>query len=73
MKNKMPMKYRIIFIILTLPILVLLWGSLIIPHNLIKNQLLLYGAVFSLWCGFGVGIYGSYFASKSHKNGDIAK
>jgi len=71
--KKMPIKYAIIFAILSWPLLVVFLVSLLTPYNLIVIPLFLYSAVFSAWCAAGVGIYGTYFAPKSHKNGDIAK
>ncbi len=71
--KKMPIKYAIIFAILSWPLLVVFLVSFLTPYNLIVIPLFLYSAVFSAFCGIGVNIYGTYFAPKSHKNGDIAK
>ena len=73
MKNKMPMKYRIIFILLMLPIVVMPLISLLTPYNLMENPLISYGMVFSDFCAVGVGIYGMYVVSKLNKKGGITK
>jgi predicted membrane channel-forming protein YqfA (hemolysin III family) len=73
MKNKIPMKYRIIFIILMMPIVVIPLISLLTPYNLMENPLISYGMVFSDFCAVGVGIYGTYFASKLNKKGGVTK
>ena len=73
MKNKIPMKYRIIFIILMMPIVVIPLISLLTPYNLMENPLISYGMVFSELCALGIGIYGTYFASKLNKNGDVER
>ena len=73
MKNKMLMKYQIFFVILALPAIIIPVVSLLTPYNLMINPFFMYGAVFSLWCGFGVGIYGSYFASKLNKKRGTTK
>ncbi len=73
MKNKMPMKYRIIFILLMMPIVVMPLISLLTPYNLMENPLISYGMVFSDFCAVGVGIYGMYVVSKLNKNGETTK
>ena len=73
MKNKIPMKYRIIFIILMMPIVVIPLISLLTPYNLMENPLISYGMVFSDFCAVGVGIYGMYVVSKLNKNGETTK
>ena len=74
MKNKMPMKYRIILVILSLPLMIMPLVSLLTPYNLMINPLfMLYGMVFSELCALGIGIYGTYFASKLNKNGETTK
>ena len=73
MKNKMPWKYRIIIVILLLPAIIIPLVSLLTPYNLIVIPLFLYSAVFSAWCAAGVGIYGTYFASKLHRKGETTK
>ena len=73
MKNKMPMKYRIIFIILMMPIVVIPLISLLTPYNLMENPLISYGMVFSDFCAVGVGIYGMYVASKLNNKRGITK
>ena len=71
--KKMPIKYAIIFAILSWPLLVISLVSFLTPYNLIVTPLFMYSAVFSAWCAVGVGIYGTYFASKLHKKGDTTK
>ena len=74
MKNKMPMKYQIFFVILALPAIIIPLVSLLTPYNLMINPLfMLYGMVFSELCALGIGIYGTYFASKLNKNGDVER
>ena len=73
MKNKIPMKYRIIFIILMMPIVVIPLISLLTPYNLMENPLISYGMVFSELCALGIGIYGMYIVSKLHRKGETTK
>ena len=73
MKNKMLMKYQIFFVILMMPIVVIPLISLLTPYNLMENPLISYGMVFSDFCAVGVGIYGTYFASKLNKKRDVEK
>jgi hypothetical protein len=73
MKNKMPWKYRIIIVILLLPAIIIPLVSLLTPYNLMINPLFMYGMIFSLFCAFGVDIYGMYIASKLHRKGETTK
>ena len=57
MKNKMPMKYQIFFVILALPAIIIPLVSLLTPYNLMINPLfMLYGMVFSELCALGIGM-----------------
>ena len=71
--KKMPIKYAIIFAILSWPLLVVFLVSFLTPYNLIVIPLFLYSAVFSAFCGIGVNIYGTYVTSKLNKKGGITK
>ena len=73
MKYKMPWKYRIIIVILALPMLIMQLISLLTPYNLMGNPLFVYGAMFSLCCAVGVDIYGMYFAPKLNKKRGTTK
>ena len=73
MKYKMPMKYQIFFVILALPAIIIPLVSLLTPYNLMINPLFMYGMVFSELCALGIGIYGTYFASKLNKKGDVER
>ena len=75
MKNKMPMKYKyvIIIVILILPVISAFPITFFTPYNLMENPLISYGMVFSDFCAVGVGIYGTYFASKLNKKGGVTK
>ena len=68
MKNKLPLKYRIIFIILILPMLIISLLSLLTPYNLISYPVIVYMASVSIFLGVGVDLYAMY---KTHKNLNI--
>ncbi|HIH60158.1 MAG TPA: hypothetical protein HA289_03390 [Ferroplasma sp.] len=73
MKNKIPWKYRIVIVILTLPMLVTQLVSLLTPYNLWVNPLISFSTIFFIMCALGVDIYGMYIASKLNKKGDTTK
>ncbi|EQB73748.1 MAG: hypothetical protein AMDU4_FER2C00044G0005 [Ferroplasma sp. Type II] len=64
MKNKIPWKYRIVIVILTLPMLVTQLVSLLTPYNLWVNPLISFSTIFFIMCALGVDIYGMYIAFK---------
>ena len=57
MKNKMPMKYRIILVTSSLSWLIIMTISFFTPYNLMENPLLSYGMVLSMFAMAGVDIY----------------
>jgi len=63
MKSKIPLKYRIIFIILLLPIIITSLTSLLTPYDLLSNKIIGYGSAFSIFAAVGIDIYGMYTAS----------
>ncbi|HIH59939.1 MAG TPA: hypothetical protein HA289_02115 [Ferroplasma sp.] len=73
MKNKMPMKYRIILVILSLPLMIMPLVSLLTPYNLLINPLFENGMLFSICAFMCVDIYGMYVASKLNKKRGITK
>ena len=73
MKSKMPWKYRIIIVILALPMLIMQLISLFTPYNLWVNPLISYSAIFFIMCAIGVDIYGMYIVSKLHRKGEATK
>ena len=73
MKNKMLMKYQIFFVILALPAIIIPVVSLLTPYNLMINPFFMYGMILSELCALGIGIYGTYFASKLNKKGGVTK
>ncbi|EQB74178.1 MAG: hypothetical protein AMDU4_FER2C00027G0018 [Ferroplasma sp. Type II] len=73
MKNKMPWKYRIVIVILTLPMIVMSLVSLLTPYNLWVNPLISFSTIFFMMCALGVDIYGMYVASKLNKKRGITK
>ena len=70
MKNKMPWKYRVVIVILTLPMLVTQLVSLLTPYNLWVNPLISFSTIFFIMCALGVDIYGMYIAFKLNKKRD---
>ena len=73
MKNKMPMKYQIFFVILALPAIIIPVVSLLTPYNLMINPFFMYGMILSELCALGIGIYGMYIVSKLHRKGEATK
>ena len=73
MKNKMPIKYRIIIVILMLPGMSAFPITFFTPYNLMFNPLILDSIPFFAMCALAVDIYGMYFASKLNKKGDAER
>ncbi len=65
MKNKMPLKYRIIFIVLILPELISSLVSILTPYDLWSNPVIFYAAIFFELFGVGVLLYGMYITSRN--------
>ncbi|EQB74181.1 MAG: hypothetical protein AMDU4_FER2C00027G0021 [Ferroplasma sp. Type II] len=65
MKNKMPMKYRIILVTSSLSWLIIMTISFFTPYNLMENPLISYGMVLSMFAMAGVDIYVYYLWRKS--------
>ncbi len=73
MKNKMPIKYRIILVASSLSWLIIMTISFFTPYNLMENPLISYGMISSMFAVAGVDIYGMYIVSKLNKSGETAR